>query len=299
MAVRQARKVLLRERQQRLSLPASTLVPTRLYSSSSEEDEEEEGQQNRANASSQFFMGPFRNNQINSTLSWNTTASHSLRLMKVHSSHTATSLPLLTSGGRQAMWLSTTDKGADLTATAAAAAESSAINNHEDKQTYRERAADYGNQAKDGAKTISGMMKAYGPVFIGSYLTIYGITLGSLYLGVESGVMDPVTTLGYLTGNHEEARSSAVVVAELLEKYTITEPFADTVKQKPALANFAIAWVSTKFTEPFRLAATAAVVPRVARYFGRGTPPPEADPEVVSHTTRADDTLRKDDPKKP
>ena len=284
IAVRQARKVLLRERQQRLSLPG--LSHTRMYSSSSED--EEDHKQVRANASSQFVMGPgaYRNIHINSTLS---SASHSLRLMKVQPL-TASALPFIASGGHQAMWFSTTDKGADLT------------EDHKDKQTYRERAADYRDQAKDGAKSFGGMMKAYGPVFIGSYLTIYGITLGSLYLGVESGVMDPVTTLGYLTGNHEEARSSAVVVAELLEKYTITEPFADTVKQKPALANFAIAWVSTKFTEPFRLAATAAVVPRVARYFGRsGSPPPEVDSEVVSNTTRAtdDDTLSKDDLKKP
>ncbi|CAB9521182.1 Protein of unknown function (DUF1279) [Seminavis robusta] len=133
---------------------------------------------------------------------------------------------------------------------------------------YRERASEYSDKAKDGAKSFGGMMKAYGPTFLGTYLSVYAVTLGGLYVGVESGVLDPVTLLGYITGNHDDARSTAEVVAELLKHYTLTERWADTVQQKPHWANFAVAWVSTKFTEPIRFGATVAIVPRVARYFG-------------------------------
>ena len=210
---------------------------------------------------------------------------------------------MLTTSNHQTLWFSTTNKDVGL-----GAADGSSSTDPKDVKSYRERAADlrdqakeraadYRDQAKDGAKTFGGMMKAYGPVFVGTYLSVYCITLGSLYVGVESGVMDPVTTLGYLTGNHDEARSSAVVVAELLEHYTLTEPFADTVKEKPALANFAIAWVSAKFTEPLRLGVTALIVPRVARYFGRTVPASNTDPVETTATTG--DSHSKLDPKKP
>jgi Protein of unknown function (DUF1279) len=133
---------------------------------------------------------------------------------------------------------------------------------------YRDQASHYTDQAKDGAKSFGGMMKKYGPTFLWTYLSVYVTTLGGLYVGVESGALDPVLMLGYITGNHEDLRSSAEVVAELLKHYTLTERFADTVQQKPALANFAVAWISTKFTEPIRFGVTMAIVPRVARYFG-------------------------------
>jgi len=136
------------------------------------------------------------------------------------------------------------------------------------KDQAREQASHYADEARGHAKSFGGMMKLYGPFAVGTYFSAYVITLGSLYAGVESGVLDPVSLLGYISGNPDDARSTAMVVAEMLEKYTLTEHFAETVRQKPALANFAVAWATTKFTEPIRLAFTVAVTPRVARYFG-------------------------------
>lgn len=161
---------------------------------------------------------------------------------------------------------------------------------------YREQASHYKDQAKDGAKSFGGMMKRYGPTFLWTYLSVYVATLGGLYVGVESGALDPVLMLGYVTGNHEDLRSSAEVVAELLKHYTITEPFAETVRQKPALANLAVAWISTKFTEPIRFGATMAIVPRVARYFG--VVPKQQVPAEESNKEKQDgdkDTLEQDD----
>lgn len=130
--------------------------------------------------------------------------------------------------------------------------------------------AEYGyrERARSGAKSFGGMMKKYGPTFVATYLSVYVGNLSLFYLGIASGMLDPVMMIGYVTGNHEEVRSTAIVVSELLEKYTITAPFAETVKEKPNLANFAVAWISTKFTEPIRMGVSVAIVPSVARYFG-------------------------------
>lgn len=170
------------------------------------------------------------------------------------------------------MWFSTSTKeeGDGPAAAAAASTDATTESSSKKKKTYKQRAAQYGNQAKDGAKGFGGIMKMYGPVAIGTYLSIYAVFLGGLYAGVESTLLDPVTLLGYMTGNHDEARSSAVVVGEMMEHYTITQPFAEMVQEKPKLANFSIAWIACKFTEPLRLAATAAITPRVARHLGVG-----------------------------
>ena len=148
----------------------------------------------------------------------------------------------------------------------------------------RERASEYGEKAKEGAQSFGGMMKTYGPTFVWTYLSVYVANLSLFYIGIETGALDPVTLLGYITGNHEEiTRKSSEVVAELLEHYTVTAPFAETVKAKPGLANFGIAWISTKFTEPLRFGAVVAIVPRVARYFGK-------TPEIAQEEEEEDES---------
>lgn len=136
----------------------------------------------------------------------------------------------------------------------------------ERRDYYKERAGYYGGKAKSGAKSFGGMMKKYGPVFFVTYMGVYVSTVAGLYVGVESGVMDPTQILDYITGNHEENKTSAEVIADILGKYRLTEGFADTCLEKPRIANLAIAWFATKFTEPIRLAFTASIVPRIARH---------------------------------
>ena len=257
--------LLLHGRQQQQELPPPSVFHTTRFLHSSCEDEED-SQQPKNSASH------FHNRSSNSTLWNNSTTTTRMGLMTMARPNMTSPL-LSAAAGRQVMWFSTTKADSET-------------------NSYKDRAAHYGNQAKDGAKSFGGMMKTYGPVFIGTYLSVYAMTLGSLYVGVESGVLDPVTILGYITGNHEEARSSAEVVAEMLEHYTITEPFAEMVREKPPVANFAIAWVTTKFTEPMRLGLTAVVVPRVARHFGVGPKaniPPKNEEATQEEETKGED----------
>jgi hypothetical protein len=169
--------------------------------------------------------------------------------------------------------------------------------NNEQEGYYRERAGYYGGQARHGAKSFGGMMKKYGPVFFATYMGVYVSTVGGLYLGVESGVLDPAQMLDWITGNHEETRSSAAVVAEIMGKYRLTEGFADICLEKPHVANLAIAWVATKFTEPIRIALTASIVPRIARHFNVGNKAVE-DEEGEEVDAEADEATADTDNKK-
>mmetsp|Transcript_12451 Transcript_12451/g.19277 ORF Transcript_12451/g.19277 Transcript_12451/m.19277 type:complete len:301 (-) Transcript_12451:193-1095(-) len=135
--------------------------------------------------------------------------------------------------------------------------------------------------AQKGAKTFAGMFQQYGPVFAGTYFAVYVTTLGSLFAGVDSGLIDPVTILsigqsvgeatgGATTGDEVATQKSTVdMVVHLLEEYSFTSSWAPVVQRNPHFANLAVAWVATKFTEPIRIALTMAVTPRLALYLGR------------------------------
>lgn len=125
--------------------------------------------------------------------------------------------------------------------------------------------------AKRGAESSFTMMKQYGPVFVGFYAGLYGLTFGSLYIGIDSGLIDPGTVMGYLTSaseGMEESRTTAQLVVDYLKHYSWTQPAVPFVEKNPHFANLAVAWVTTKFTEPIRLVITAGVVPRLAKYLG-------------------------------
>ena len=157
----------------------------------------------------------------------------------------------------------------------------------EDKSTYRERARERAQAARDrardeyrkgsekaragarkGAKTAKEMMRQYGPVFVGTYMSVYFLTWGALFVGIDSGLLDPVQIMGYIGGGVDEGKSTVHVVVEYMEKYEWTRPYAATVERNPHFASLAVAWLTTKFTEPLRLAVTLGVVPKLARYFG-------------------------------
>lgn len=152
-----------------------------------------------------------------------------------------------------------------------------------DDRSYRERARDGAQAARkraheartkgtkaarSGAKTAREMISQYGPVFIGTYMSVYFISWGLLFVGMDSGLLDPVQIMGYIGGGAEEGKSTVHVVVEYMEKYSWTKPYAETVEKNPHIANLAVAWVTNKFTEPARLLFTMAVVPRLARHFG-------------------------------
>ena len=146
-----------------------------------------------------------------------------------------------------------------------------------DNPTMRERATQHARNsakvARKGAKSAGEMMKQYGPVFAGTYFGIYWATLGLCYGGIDSGLIDPLTVIQFIKSNSDAASDSApttvAYVVEFMEHYSLTAPYAPYVAKNPHFANLGVAWIGVKFTEPVRLALAMAVVPRVARYFGR------------------------------
>lgn len=145
--------------------------------------------------------------------------------------------------------------------------------------------------AKQGAITTYQKVKQYGPVFVVTYGSLYLITLSSIYVGVDSGTIDPVTMFSYInsitTGAHdalggdmmgsagesaedgmEVSKTTAHMVIEYLQHYSITRPVVPFLEKNPHFANLGVAWVATKFTEPIRLVVTMGIVPRLADYFG-------------------------------
>jgi len=178
------------------------------------------------------------------------------------------------------------------------------------RQEYRERADVYrnsarehykefkehpGETAKEGAKTISGMIKQYGPVFVGTYASVYFLTLAGLFAGVESGVLDPVVLFGWLGQDTGETANTVQLVVDFMENHAITKPYAHVIENNPAVANLAVAWIAVKFTEPIRLAASIGLTPRVARYFGysKKTTVDANKSNTASHSTAAKSAEKK------
>lgn len=147
---------------------------------------------------------------------------------------------------------------------------------------YRDFREHPGQSARDGAKTFGGMLQQYGPVFVGTYVGVYFATLGVLFLGVESGFLDPTGLFNMLGHNDDgETKNTVKLVVDFMEQYELTAKYAHIVEKRPEVANLAVAWIAVKFTEPLRLATSLAITPRIARYFG-------VKPKVVESSDERD-----------
>eukprot|EP00339_Tiarina_fusa_P029571 CAMPEP_0117081570 /NCGR_PEP_ID=MMETSP0472-20121206/57473_1 /TAXON_ID=693140 ORGANISM="Tiarina fusus, Strain LIS" /NCGR_SAMPLE_ID=MMETSP0472 /ASSEMBLY_ACC=CAM_ASM_000603 /LENGTH=239 /DNA_ID=CAMNT_0004809517 /DNA_START=131 /DNA_END=850 /DNA_ORIENTATION=+ len=134
--------------------------------------------------------------------------------------------------------------------------------------TFRERMEGRKEQGLLAMANAGELAKRYGPVFVGTYFSIYFGTLGLLFAGIETGALDPAYVLSWVSEDANEAKSTVQIITDFLEHYTLTKPMAPFVERNPGVANLAVAWIATKFTEPIRLVLAAAVVPKVARTLG-------------------------------
>ena len=103
------------------------------------------------------------------------------------------------------------------------------------------------------ATTFSDAWRKYGWTFIGTHFSVYFATLAALTAAVKNGLL----------GSSEEEQEEAVgKVADLFEGYL---PLAavDVVRTSPTWGAFAVAWITAKFTEPFRLVITVFLTPRL------------------------------------
>jgi Protein of unknown function (DUF1279) len=162
-------------------------------------------------------------------------------------------------------------------------------------EKYHEFRESPGATAKAGAKSFGEMIKMYGPVFVGVYGTVYFSTLMTLWAGVESGILDPVSLFSWIgQGNDASTKASTVqLVLDFMSHHTMTKPYIHFVEENPSVANLAVAWIAVKFTEPFRLAVALSITPRVARYFGYGPKKIDDDNDDENDKTKhIDDTAR-------
>ena len=138
--------------------------------------------------------------------------------------------------------------------------------------------------AKKGAIGVRDMIQKYGFTFLGTYFGLYFGTLGALFAGIDSGLLDPAAVMDSVSwipgihigvgdgGDGEGTKKTVDIIVELMQKYDFTRQYADAVAKNPHAANLGIAWIATKFTEPIRLGVSLAVVPRLHRALGRDTP---------------------------
>jgi Protein of unknown function (DUF1279) len=130
-----------------------------------------------------------------------------------------------------------------------------------------------------GKATLKEMWRRYGLVAVGTYFGIYFSTLGGLYFVFEYGFMTASDVPA--GGEHAIATLKSLIerLPDWLEKYVNT--LYVKMQEEPRFRNFALAWITTKVTEPVRLFLTAVVTPRVARLVGRAPklpPKPPKDP---------------------
>mmetsp|Transcript_11569 Transcript_11569/g.16877 ORF Transcript_11569/g.16877 Transcript_11569/m.16877 type:complete len:246 (+) Transcript_11569:405-1142(+) len=160
------------------------------------------------------------------------------------------------------------------------------VDNKSTEKDKMQLAARTGSKAMTkGAHSISGMVQKYGRTFVGAYASVYFITLGTLFGGIDSGIIDPSTLSNIEVPWHiaddgslgptdkDDFDSGVQYVASLLKKFKWSEPYADTVVKNPHLANLAIAWIATKLTEPIRFALSLAIV----RSIKKESPPPKEE----------------------
>mmetsp|Transcript_3721 Transcript_3721/g.4881 ORF Transcript_3721/g.4881 Transcript_3721/m.4881 type:complete len:351 (+) Transcript_3721:78-1130(+) len=156
-------------------------------------------------------------------------------------------------------------------------------NESTDRKEKMQKAAIKGQKVvKKGAHSVHDLVKKYGRTFVGTYFTIYIVTLGSLFVGLDTGIIDPATLshidLPWHSGHGadeqnaadaEEFKSSVELVAAYMAKYEWTAPYADMVQKNTHTSNLAIAWVATKLTEPIRLPLTLTILPRISKMMGK------------------------------
>ncbi|CEG44421.1 Predicted membrane protein [Plasmopara halstedii] len=130
--------------------------------------------------------------------------------------------------------------------------------------------------AKIRSSTQVGRLKdlwhKYGVVAIGTYMTLYGAVLGSIYLAIDQGWLRT-----HKSNDCDEERQSddsfnlvttTNKFVKLAEEMGIAQ-YLEVERVNSKTGTFLLAWVATKFTEPVRLGLTIAMTPRIARFLGR------------------------------
>jgi hypothetical protein len=176
-------------------------------------------------------------------------------------------------------------------------------------------------QMRTAATGMKDLMKKYGWTFVGTYGAVYLVTLGTLFVGINWGWMDPPSlTLGDWGGGTEtilegigvpadeavamkqlEANGEGFTqkwIIENMRSHEWTEKYADKLVSNPSWINLGVAWVATKFTEPFRLGVAVGITPRVAKFFGNAPKEDDVEEDAEEIVEEAEDAPGLEQPSK-
>jgi len=99
---------------------------------------------------------------------------------------------------------------------------------------------------------IKRFIRKYGLLGVVIYFGVYFLTLGILFLLLQEGILSTKDVLAWLAERG-------------LDK--LIDP--NDMKKSETYANFGVAWVLTKFTEPLRMAVTLAITPGIYKLLRR------------------------------
>jgi len=107
------------------------------------------------------------------------------------------------------------------------------------------------------------LIRQHGPLVWKTYWGVYFGTLGAVFLGTQSGLLDPVRFL------HRKEASSAIstmnLVTNFFQSHTWLSPYSAWIQSSPWLANFIVAWLVAEACEPLRIGITSVLVPILSK----------------------------------
>ncbi|CAI5730146.1 unnamed protein product [Hyaloperonospora brassicae] len=143
---------------------------------------------------------------------------------------------------------------------------------------------------------LKDLWRKYGVVAMGTYFSLYGAVLGSIYLAIDQGWVHTAT--GRNSREHEQQSDFDLVsttnkFVKWAEDVGIAQ-YLEVERVNAKTGSFLLAWVATKFTEPLRLALTVAATPRIARFLGRAPKLPPKTPGKLATMMQKQPTLTKE-----
>ncbi|EEY61676.1 uncharacterized protein PITG_02010 [Phytophthora infestans T30-4] len=131
---------------------------------------------------------------------------------------------------------------------------------------------------------LKDLWRKYGIVAIGTYLSMYGAVLGSMYLAIDQGwLRTNRRTSSKGEGQSDESFNLVATTNKWIAEDLGIAQYLEVEQVSSKTGTFLLAWIATKFTEPVRLALTIAVTPRIARFLGRAPKlPPKAPGKIAS-----------------
>ncbi|CAM9292918.1 unnamed protein product [Chrysoparadoxa australica] len=117
-------------------------------------------------------------------------------------------------------------------------------------------------KVEGGKKSFRTMWRQYGIVAVGTYFSVYGLTLGSLYLVFDAGFLTDADVPQAGQGALETISGWIDKLPESLSKWI--KKIGDKMQEDPSVRSLVLAWLTAKATEPLRIFLTIGITPKVS-----------------------------------